>query len=258
MPRVAEAIFWTDPQTFDTWTTDRQVCGRRAEFGGESWVRTQTWLNPRTGDEWTTDPRVTGPRFEGWGCSWAKILVWVNPTTGAIWTTDPTAVGRKGTGWGHTWTNVPAIYDTCEQCAPDIETLGLMERSASIVDLNQDGLDDLIYHGPSWLYDPNTGTFITGIRTPVRVLLNDGSGNFVDGTAQVIAGRVPTMVSASSAAVADFNGDELLDVFLGDHDRDDHLNTGKPNVLLLSTATGQLADASDNLVGRPCVSAVPA
>lgn len=153
---------------------------------------------------------------------------------------------------------VNPAYDICEECAPDFETPGLMERSASILDLNQDGLDDLIFSGPAWIRDPNTGTFVTDIRTPVRVLLNDGSGNFVDGTAQVIAGPIPALVHAAAGTFADFNGDGLPDVFLGDTGPDADFNIGEPNVLLLSTATGQLADASDNLVGQPCVSAVPA
>ena len=33
VPAVAEGKFWTDPKTGDTWTTDPQVCGPRAEFG---------------------------------------------------------------------------------------------------------------------------------------------------------------------------------------------------------------------------------
>lgn len=150
-----------------------------------------------------------------------------------------------------------SCYVLSEDKVPDFQTIGTLGGGFVISDLSNDGLSDLIYAGPSLLDDKETGRFHTGEETQVRVVINDGTGSFIDGTSIVIEGTVPGAVLAHGGVAADFNGDGYNDVFFGDHGRDDELNTGRENILLLSDADGHLVDASGQIQGRPCNSHVP-
>ena len=134
-----------------------------------------------------------------------------------------------------------------EDLPPSGGPLGL--SSWGVIDLNQDGLDDLIYSG-------DVGQ-CPGDPRPFRVLLSDGTGHFVDGTSSIIEGPVPEPVGALRSQVADYNGDGLLDFFSGNIGIDWCGDAGWTNTLFLTNEAGKLVDSSDRLLGAPCTSSVP-
>lgn len=137
--------------------------------------------------------------------------------------------------------------DWIEDLPPSGGFLGL--ESWGVIDLNRDGLDDLLYNGH--LGDCH------GDPRPFRVLLSDGTGHFVDGTSSIIEGPVPEPGGAMRSQVADFNGDGLLDFFSGNIGVDGCYDFGWTNTLLLTNEAGKLEDASDKLLGTPCTFVVP-
>ena len=106
-----------------------------------------------------------------------------------------------------------------------------------IADLNNDGMDDVIYGGPG---PPNVGV-------PVRILANDGAGGFVDATATIISGEVPAPIHANEALAADFNGDGWTDVFIAAWGYDNAAGIGELNILLLSDGLGGLVNSPANI-----------
>jgi len=143
-------------------------------------------------------------------------------------------------------------YVLDERRAPDVYSIGSLGEGYVVADLTHDGFDDLIYAGMS------LGSQTLWDHVPVHVLVNDGSGNFIEGTQSVIQGEIPKVVHGHRMIVEDFNADGFPDVFIGDNGRDDDLNAGEPNILLLSNAEGKLVDASTNLLSKPCTSRTPA
>jgi Ca2+-binding RTX toxin-like protein len=85
----------------------------------------------------------------------------------------------------------------------------------------------------------------TGV--PMQLLLNDGAGNFTDGTSAYFPGGAPSTIHPRGIVVADFNGDGFSDVFIADHGMDAAPNPGAQNTLLLSGANGHLANATATL-----------
>ena len=108
-----------------------------------------------------------------------------------------------------------------------------------VADLNNDGLDDLIYSGPMFRF--------VEIGVPVTILANDGAGNFVDATTTIIAGPVPAPVHSRQTITADFNGDGATDVFFANLGVDVSPGPGELNTLLLSDGTGQVVDSPANI-----------
>jgi len=81
--------------------------------------------------------------------------------------------------------------------------------------------------------------------TPIQILMNAGNGLFVDCTDELIAGDTPIMHMVRDIHVADFNGDNLTDIFFS--------NSGseavspfvcEQNRLLLSDSDGKLHDVT--------------
>ena len=132
----------------------------------------------------------------------------------------------------------------------DFNDLGSVKGNA-VADFNGDGLDDLIYSGPIF---PNTD-----VGVPVRIMANDGAGNFYDATSTIIAGTVPAPLNAADAVIADFNGDGWPDVFFANVGRDERpgpgahpaAGAGELNTLLLSNGAGQLVHSPGNIHNVP-------
>jgi len=118
-----------------------------------------------------------------------------------------------------------------------------ISHGPAVVDLNGDGLADVFM----WLL---VGPSEPGPPTPPLVLLNDGAGGFVDGTAAIIAPPFPEAfrVGNGTIFVEDFNRDGQPDVWIGVSGLDVASSPGGQNLLLLSGQDGLLHDVTaDNL-----------
>ncbi len=73
---------------------------------------------------------------------------------------------------------------------------------------------------------------------PIRIMLQQADGTFVDGAPALFNGNVPGNVMTREIRVADFNGDGVDDAFIADHGYDLPPFPGEPNDLLLSGPTG--------------------
>lgn len=102
--------------------------------------------------------------------------------------------------------------------------------------------------------DGDLDVFVTNMRGPNRLLINDGGGRFTDGTAAAgVAGGVTDSISAS---FADIDADGDLDLFVANH-RDDEtipdgmaageMLPGHPSNLYLNDGAGTFSDVSARL-----------
>jgi hypothetical protein len=105
-------------------------------------------------------------------------------------------------------------------------------------DFTGDGLLDVVFARYS---------FQTSEVFPLRILINDGSGRFVDGTATIFVGPPPVVQNPTRVIIADFNGDGRPDIFISDHGIDLPPYPGFQNQLALSTSDGRLVNATANL-----------
>ncbi len=107
-------------------------------------------------------------------------------------------------------------------------------------DVNGDGHEDVVLQ--LWAGD----LAAPKPPSPIVILLNDGAGSLVDGTAALIAGPIPKVFSVRQFIIEDFNGDGQNDIFMSNHGREDkpeHFD-GEQNRLLLSEPDGRLRDVS--------------
>jgi len=120
-------------------------------------------------------------------------------------------------------------------------------------DFNNDGHMDFVvtYAGsanPDTVGFPN-GPHVLGI--PFRIYLNDTNGGFYDGTASIISGTVPGSLFIRTIQIADFNGDGLTDLFLGEAPElsQDTTLWAYADLLFLSNAsTEKLENKSNQLI----------
>jgi hypothetical protein len=105
-------------------------------------------------------------------------------------------------------------------------------------DFNGDGREDLVLAHIQFGED---------VKFAPQILVNDGTGGFVDATSQVLEPPTPTLWHSRRIAVRDFNGDGRDDIFIAAHGIDRPPFPGEPNKLLLSTPNGKLVDASDRI-----------
>jgi hypothetical protein len=88
-------------------------------------------------------------------------------------------------------------------------------------------------------------------RAPITILAGNGKGGFVNRTAQLFDGQVPSPFWPRRTAFADFNRDGRADVLLADTGFDRDPFPGALSTLILSAANGKLVDASGNLPKAP-------
>lgn len=113
------------------------------------------------------------------------------------------------------------------------DTIGLVHSD----DLNGDGNTDLVVTAATF---PHTAPGTRGPQTGL-ILFNNGDNTFA-----VADGDAPQSEHAREIFVADFNGDEISDIFIADHGYDADPFPGYPNQLLFGTGTG-FTDVSDTL-----------
>lgn len=81
----------------------------------------------------------------------------------------------------------------------------------------------------------------------MEILLNDGDGGLINGTAQIFSGSIPSSIAPRDIVLKDFNGDNRPDIFVADHGRDVLPAIGAKNSLVLSASGGQMINATDSL-----------
>jgi uncharacterized protein YukJ len=85
-------------------------------------------------------------------------------------------------------------------------------------------------------------------NVPLQVLQYNPSTNaFFDDTSAIFAGSIPSTDNPRNVTMADFNGDGNQDVIIANQGLDQSPWPGTTDTLLLSTANGQLINASANL-----------
>ena len=106
-----------------------------------------------------------------------------------------------------------------------------------LFDYDSDGDLDWLSHFQEW--EPPK-------PAPMVVFRNDGQGNFTEATASAFDGPIPEFIMVENGAVADFNGDGLMDIYIADGGPDnreyDNHATGGQNGILIQTPGGQLRD----------------
>lgn len=114
---------------------------------------------------------------------------------------------------------------------------------AVVLDVDKDGRQDVVI----FTWDPPNEVQSSGqYRGVTHVWRNNGLGNFVDATTQVLGGLTIKADNPRHWEVADFNGDGRLDVFLGQHGDESAPHPdqfpGAPNLLLIQQSDGTLRD----------------
>ena len=115
-------------------------------------------------------------------------------------------------------------------------------QASATGDFNCDGVMDVVVA---------KATFASASTFPLNVIIGNGSGGFIDGTASVITGVVPQVQWPREMVVDDFNGDGRPDVFIADTGRDVNPFPGYQNQLLLSTSDCHLVNATSSLPQQP-------
>lgn len=150
------------------------------------------------------------------------------------------------------WQLTDPFYDIREDLADDIPTGDFGDSIPSfpvVVDLNNDGLDDVLFSSASGIGET---------PLPIRALLNDGTGAYYDGADEVFDGAVPEALTTFQLVVEDFNGDGLLDLYAGNAGRDDPEQRGEKDFYYLANGSGRWVDSFDSHVrARPCTQANP-
>jgi FG-GAP-like repeat len=100
-------------------------------------------------------------------------------------------------------------------------------------DFNRDGIPDVVFGDP-----------VSTTGGPPLIALGQPGGYYINGTTQVISGKVPAPVGARKILVADFNGDGWPDIFIVDFGLDAPPFPGSHDWLLLSDGTGHLVNQS--------------
>lgn len=111
------------------------------------------------------------------------------------------------------------------------------------IDVDRDGWSDLIGASMYWpLQDKDI---------PLFVLLNENGTDMSEGASALLGASTPGATHPRIIVTADFNGDGVPDIFLGDHGYDAIPFPGHTNLLLLGKARGGFQNASSRLPTTP-------
>jgi hypothetical protein len=146
---------------------------------------------------------------------------------------DPTATSTK-----------PA--PTAEPCISGYENIKIVHEFGpgtrftdwAVADFSGDGMADILVA---------RGKFITADDYPAYFFSNDGQGSFSNTTDTTFEVSVPRSQTPREIVMADFNGDNLMDIFIIDAGSDTEPWPGYQNALILTAPGGKLVDATANL-----------
>lgn len=111
-----------------------------------------------------------------------------------------------------------------------------------VMDINNDGRDDLIYAGPLW----EDGW--VNKKVPLTVMLNEADGWKEANHNDLFTGDKAEFTHARIMKVADFNGDGLPDIFIANHGYDIAPHSGEYNAILINNGNGFTVDTSSAAV----------
>ncbi len=157
---------------------------------------------------------------------------------------EPTATSRPALT--PTATPEPSLLSISDMPVLEIDGLssGSFINGYADLDIDHDGLDDLIYAGVKWI---NQEAGFVNEPVELIVLLNKGAAGFVVGTEVIFPSAAPNLVHGRDAKSADLNGDGVIDLFFSGAGFDGNPFPGEENLLLLSQADGAYVDASGQL-----------
>ncbi len=124
----------------------------------------------------------------------------------------------------------------------EVHVITDLNRGNDVFSIDFDSDSDLDFIITDLIYPPT----YPASYAPLKALRNDGNGNFVNVTDYVL-GEI-LMVHPRHAAVADFNGDGLMDIFIADHGTDTSPHPGGQSKLLIQTSDGKLNDETNDRV----------
>ena len=82
-----------------------------------------------------------------------------------------------------------------------------------VVDLNADGLDDVIVAG--WAVEPSGYSASVNSKLPLKILIQQSNGSLLDKTDQLLGAGNNMILGAQRIIVEDFDSNGKLDIFLG-------------------------------------------
>jgi len=147
----------------------------------------------------------------------------------------------------------PFCYPTPQNCSDNPSLYTPDPHNAVVGDFNGDGLQDLAI---SWIYFIHT-TKRQNTPSHIRFYLNDGNNNLISTPEIYALGEIPLRHMLYRMTVNDFNNDGRDDLFAGSmgvimrvKGQRKSLVDFEPTLLLLSTANGQMEDASHLIEGQ--------
>jgi len=118
----------------------------------------------------------------------------------------------------------------------NIHNLSNSQTGNILIDFDSDGDLDLLLNQFDWPPPQDA--------LPVLAYRNDGMGNFIDVSKDVLLGPPSETFNATHSAVEDFNGDGLLDVFIPDGGQDHDPFPGGQSLILIQNDQGRLVNES--------------
>ncbi len=107
----------------------------------------------------------------------------------------------------------------------------------AVLDVNNDGFDDLVYGGPKW---KNNGYIDE--RAPLSVYLNQQDNSFAQSASQVFQGNVPQYTHVREMVVADFTNTGFNSILVANTGYDWAPYPGQNNAILMNAGNNTLTE----------------